>query len=110
MGYEGEELIVTVVVRNEGDVKWNSDRKFSFGQKIFEDGYVKFGKDKKDRWSVNDKEFSSYGGVFRGQPITFKIDLIAPTFPGHFVTYWSMVYGQKETWFGEQLEVTIAVD
>lgn len=102
----GETRTVQVIVRNEGDLSWRGADKYRFGQHITRDP-VDFSNVPS---SINDttNEIPLYGGIFRGRPITFELELTAPSSPGSFLTHWSMAqdgYGA----FGEELAVTITV-
>jgi len=103
----GQVLDVTVVVRNAGDISWTGAQQFKFGQEEFRAGEVLFGS---GRFLIDDtqNEIPIYGGIFRGRPITFTIELIAPTTPGDYLTHWSMLQ-ENVAWFGQELDWTIHV-
>ena len=102
----GEMRVVTVIVRNEGDVSWTAAANYKFGQKEFLDPAV-FGP---GRYLLNDSqdEIPIYGGIFRGRPKTFQMTITAPTVPGIYPTHWSMLQELVE-WFGEELSIPITV-
>ncbi|MBA7547441.1 hypothetical protein ES705_39863 [subsurface metagenome] len=102
----GETRTVKVVVRNEGDLAWTGADDFRFGQKDFIDP-VLFGP---TRYLIDDasNEIPEYGGVFRGRPIMFEFDLIAPSTEGDYLTHWGMLQ-ENVTWFGEELVLPITV-
>jgi hypothetical protein len=102
----GEAASAWVVVRNEGNALWSGNAGFAFGLKSVSPE-ARFGR---CRYSVDDRanEVDFYGGVFRGRPVIFRLDLIAPVVPGRYRTVWSMVHGTNG-WFGEELEAVIDV-
>ncbi|MBI3852376.1 MAG: tandem-95 repeat protein [Verrucomicrobia bacterium] len=103
----GETRTATVIVRNEGDVKWTEATKFRFGQKDNIDP-VLFGP---GRSLINDTqdEIPVYGGIFRGRPKIFQVTLHAPMTPGVYTTHWGMVQ-ENVTWFGDEIVQNITVD
>ena len=102
----GEHRTVQVVVRNTGDTKWRGADNYKFGENetlnpvIFSNG----------RFIINDQtsEIPTYGGIFRGRPITFNIELTAPLTPGTYTTHWSMLQ-EHVAWFGETLAWNINI-
>jgi hypothetical protein len=102
----GETRTVTVIVRNEGDVKWTEAAKYRFGQKDYLD-QIMFGP---GRYLINDAqdEIPTYGGIFRGRPKTFQVTMRAPTTPGVYTTHWGMLQ-ELVTWFGEEIVQKITV-
>jgi hypothetical protein len=103
----GEHRTVQIIVRNEGDMMWNEPNQFRFGQKEYLPGEVLFGV---GRYLIDNvaNEINIYGGVFRGRPIVFEFDMIAPDQPGEYLTHWSMVQ-DGVTWFGEELAQDVFV-
>ena len=103
----GEVRSVTVIVRNEGDLSWTEAADFRFGQKESLAGEVLFGP---ARYLIDDltNEIPFYGGIFRGRPITFEFDLIAPDTAGFYVTHWGMLR-ENMAWFGDELQASIRV-
>jgi hypothetical protein len=95
------------VVRNEGDLSWTAAEDFKFGQKEYLEGEVLFGA---KRYLIDDTqdEIPIYGGIFRGRPIVFEFDLIAPPTEGDYLTHWGMLQ-ENVAWFGEELVVPITV-
>ena len=53
-------------------------------------------------------EIPIYGGIFRGRPITFTVELVAPNTQGDYLTHWSMLE-ENVAWFGQELDWTIQV-
>jgi len=104
--YFGETQVVTVVVRNAGDISWTAAAGYQFGDKA--GGASLFGA---DRYLLDDSadEIPIYGGIFRGRPKAFQITLVAPTAPGAYETHWSMVQDGGVEWFGEDFARTITV-
>ncbi len=102
----GETTTARVIVRNEGDLSWTGAADFKFGQQEWRDP-VLFGP---ARYPIDDatNEIPVYGGVFRGRPIAFDIEITAPEEPGRYLTHWAMLR-ELVTWFGETLTVTITV-
>lgn len=103
----GETRTATVIVRNEGDALWSEAAKYRFGQKEFLDP-VLFGA---GRYLLNDAQddIPTYGGIFRGRPRTFTLNLKAPTTPGRYTNHWSMLQ-ENVAWFGQELTHAILVD
>ena len=103
----GERRTVQVVLRNEGDLSWTAAADFKFGQKDYLAGEVLFGP---ARHLIDDtqNEIPIYGGVFRGRPITFEFELVAPSTLGNYVTHWGMLQ-EGVAWFGQELVVPITV-
>lgn len=104
--YFGETQVVTVVVRNAGDLSWTAAAGYQFGDMA--GGASLFGG---DRYLLDDTadEIPIYGGIFRGRPKVFQITLIAPSSPGAYETHWSMVQDGGVEWFGEEFVHTITV-
>jgi len=102
----GESYTATVILRNEGNEQWNAANNFKLGQNENIDNTI-FGT---GRFSIDDltNEIPEYGGIFRGRTITYNIDIVAPTSVGVYSTNWQMLQ-EGNTWFGDTLEVTIAV-
>lgn len=94
------------VVRNSGDSSWNSGLGVKFGQDRGADPVVFCSADYGISDSTN--EIPTYGGIFRGRPIEFSVQLTTPSTNGTYVTHWGMAdsAGQR---FGEQAPVTIEV-
>ncbi|MEX2168650.1 MAG: NBR1-Ig-like domain-containing protein [Pirellulales bacterium] len=103
----GEEADFQVVVRNDGDMSWTEAQQFRFGQQEFLPGEVVFGP---GRFLLDDSqhEIPTYGGIFRGRPVTFDLHLTAPETPGVYLTHWAMLQ-EHVTWFGQVLTLPIAV-
>ena len=103
----GETRTVHVVVRNEGDLSWTAVQNFKFGQKEHLQDEVLFGP---ARHLMDDtqNEIPIYGGAFRGRPITFEVELVAPSMLGDHLTHWGMLQ-EHVAWFGEELVVPITV-
>jgi len=102
----GESATARVVVRNEGNALWSGSGDVAFALKTVTPGAT-FGK---CRYKLDDgaNEVDFYGGIFRGRPVTLRLDLVAPPVPGRYRTIWSMVRGTNG-WFGEELEADIDV-
>jgi hypothetical protein len=74
-------------VRNEGDLSWTNSAGIKFGEDPADP--VKFtAADCPIDDEVN--EVPTYGGVFRGRPVTFTFTVTAPSTPGSYVTHWGM--------------------
>ena len=107
----GEERTVYVVVRNAGDVTWSEADMIRFGQNETL-GETLFGASGTCRWTIDnlENEVSTYGGVFRGRPVIFELNIVAPDVPGNYTTTWSMVNENGGTqWFGEEITVSTKV-
>jgi|GEM_PF-4152487 len=84
---------ITVVVRNEGDVSWTGAAGYAFDEKS---GGTDFDT---TRQTISDSsnEIGTYGGIFRGRPITYTFDITAPSTTGEHSTSWQMVQvGEEE--------------
>ncbi len=103
----GETHTVQVVVRNEGDLSWTGAEDYKFGQKEYLADEVLFGP---GRYLIDDtqNEIPVYGGIFRGRPMVFEFDLVAPSAPGDYQTHWGMLQ-EHVLWFGGELTVPITV-
>ena len=62
------------------------------------------------RYLIDDtsNEIPTYGGIFRGRPMTFDVQLTAPTTFGAYTTHWQMV-DENVAWFGQELTSQIVV-
>ena len=96
-----------VVVRNEGDLKWNATGGYAFGQKDEGPDTPAFVQDLIPLGSGG-VDADGLGGIFRGQPVTLRIDLVAPPQGGRYTTHWAMRRDDGD-WFGEELTVQIDV-
>jgi hypothetical protein len=103
----GEVVDYQVVVRNDGDLNWTEAEQFRFGQQEFLPREVVFGP---GRFLLDDSqhEIPTFGGIFRGRPVTFNLHLTAPETPGVYETHWAMVQ-EHITWFGQVLTLPIVV-
>ena len=103
----GETRTVQVIVRNQGDLSWTAAQNYKFGQQEFLPGETMFGP---GRYLLDDtaNEIPFYGGVFRGRPVTFDIQITAPQTLGTYQTHWGMLQ-EHVTWFGQVLQQTITV-
>ena len=103
--YPGDTYNVIVVMRNEGNTQWNDANNFKFGQQ--DSDSTIFGD---NRFLIDDSqnEIPEYGGVFNGRPITFNIQLEAPTTEASYVNHYGMLQ-EGVAWIGEILERTITV-
>jgi hypothetical protein len=104
--YAGETFTAQIVVRNDGDLSWSEANLFRLGQNenldpvLFSSG----------RTVIDDltNEIPVYGGVFRGRPFAFDVELTAPNTPGQYETHWQMLQ-EGNVWFGEELTHTFTV-
>ncbi|NNF61659.1 MAG: hypothetical protein HKN06_10075 [Gammaproteobacteria bacterium] len=103
----GETRTLRLVVRNEGSEEWSGADDHNLGQNDT-DTFI-FGT---GRHPVDDvaAESSVYGGVFKGRPILFEIEVTAPAAPGEYEFNWQMVKDDESDFFGETLTTTILVD
>ncbi|MEA2707498.1 MAG: hypothetical protein QOF78_99 [Phycisphaerales bacterium] len=108
--FVGERKSVTVIVRNEGDIQWPANQSYNFGQQDFQPGEVRFIDQPNWRDFIigAENEISTYGGIFRGRPVKFEFDLVAPATAGTYQTHWGMV-NEGVTWFGQTLTAPITV-
>lgn len=100
-----ETFMATVIVRNEGNEQWSAANNFKFGE--MESDTVMFAS---DRFSMNDaeNEIPTFGGIFRGRPLTFKFKITAPSKGGNFISHWGMLK-EGTGWFGDTLTKQIIV-
>ncbi len=93
-------------MRNEGDLSWTGAAGYMFGEEESLDPTM-FGP---GRYAIDDttNEIPTYGGIFRGRPITFDVQLTAPATPGTYTTHWRMLQDNVE-WFGGELTQQIVV-
>ena len=101
----GETNHCYVYVRNTGFDLWKSNELYSFGQRLEDD--TAFGPGRY-YFSDNDVEADLYLGVFKGRPVKFDVDVIAPIYSGIYETHWRMVQ-DGVAWFGETITNTIYV-
>jgi hypothetical protein len=101
----GETGTYQVIVRNDGDLSWTGAAEFKFGENESVDP-VLFS----SRTLIDDatNEIPTYGGIFRGRPITFDVELTAPMTAGVYMTHWSMTQ-EGVAWFGDELSLAITV-
>ncbi len=55
----------------------------------------------------SDDEIPAYGGIFRGRPKTFAVNLTAPAFGAHTLHF--QMLQESVAWFGQSLDVPIEV-
>ncbi|KAA3618709.1 MAG: T9SS C-terminal target domain-containing protein [Calditrichaeota bacterium] len=104
--HTGESLQVRFTVRNEGNAFWSGAGGFSFSQIVPDEN----GRFVQNDILVNDDfdDIPIFGGIFRGRPKTFFVNIKAPEVPGTYNTKWAM--RQDGTgYFGDELQVTIHV-
>jgi hypothetical protein len=102
----GQSVTAHVLVRNEGDLKWSEAQHFRFGEMELKDPAL-FGP---ARYFLDDtaNEIPTFGGIFRGRPVLFDVQLTAPQTPGTYLTHWGMLQ-EGVAWFGQELDVPITV-
>ena len=93
-------------MRNAGDAAWNASEGYRFGQNDVLDS-VRFAEVDALIDDAQD-DIPTFGGIFRGRPKTFAIELTAPDTAGTYETRWSMQQGEAGA-FGEELVVSIEV-
>jgi hypothetical protein len=105
--YAGTTWNVSTVVRNEGDLEWRNSTSYKLGQQEFLPGETLFGP---GRYLIDDTadEIPRYGGIFRGRPKQFDINIVAPATTGTYSTHWSMIQ-ENVAWFGQVLTRSIQV-
>jgi hypothetical protein len=85
----GETRTVTLVLRNEGDLSWTGAAGYGFAQhtELGQTPFVAGG-----AVAIDDAryEIPTYGGVFRGRPITMQFQVTAPEAGGTYATSWQM--------------------
>ena len=102
----GQSMLCSVYIRNSGFDLWTSNNNYCFGQRLEDD--TAFGP---GRYYFNDEEneVDFYGGIFRGRPVKFDVQITAPDVSGVYVTHWGMLQ-EYVVWFGESITNTIYVD
>ena len=101
----GESRTWTVVVQNRGNTPWKVGGEFTFQQKHTSAlGFAK------NSYNMSDAavEVDATGGVFRGAPLCYSIEIQAPTQRGRYSSVWTMMRDGYEE-FGEELSITIEV-
>jgi hypothetical protein len=109
----GQTYTATFVVRNTGDLAWTNAAGYKFGQETGKPGDTIFSASlvNVDDTQVNDtavNSFYTYPGVFRGAPVTFQMQLTAPSVAGLYSTHWSMFQTGTGV-FGDELAFNINV-
>lgn len=84
----GETRIVTVTLRNEGDIGWTGASGFAFEQYADDSRTSVFSGPVRVDDSKN--EIAVYGSVFRGRPMTVQFQVTAPEESGRYDTAWRM--------------------
>ncbi len=56
----------------------------------------------------NENEIPVFGGIFRGRPVAFSVEITAPENEGSYTTNWSM-FQDDSGWFGDILTKQISV-
>ena len=76
----GQTVTAQIIVQNAGDLSWTGAGGFAFGEDASKDPTM-FGL---GRYMIDDStnEIPTYGGIFRGRPITFDIQITAPSTTG----------------------------
>ncbi len=102
----GETFLARVIVRNDGDISWTGAANYKLGQNELTDAAV-FGS---GRTTIDDtsNEIPTYGGVFRGRPIEFHVEVTAPLQQAAYNNHWQMLQ-EGNVRFGEELAHTITV-
>ena len=104
----GERATVTFVIRNEGDESWNESKLIRLGQMDQVDEAIFIDGGNRVLIDPLSNEIPEFGGVFRGRPIFFTFDIVAPDMAGEYVTNFSMVQ-DGVTFFGENVRHTFLV-
>jgi hypothetical protein len=86
----GQTYTATFVVRNTGDLSWTGAAGYKFGQETGKAGDTIFSSSlvAVDEAQVNDtatNSFYTYGGVFRGAPVTFRCSSPRPGIAGQLL-------------------------
>ncbi len=97
----------TIFVRNTGFDLWKSSDKFKLAQKIFLKNKMAF-KIKKYNFNFKENEVDLYSGIFKGRPVKFDVDIIAPQKTGKYKTYWGMTQKGAQ-FFGEVITNNINI-
>ncbi len=93
-----------ITVRNHGNLSWTNALGISLQQVSSNPVQISL-----QGGAINDttNEIPIYGGIFRGRPITFDLNLTAPNQPGTHTTHWRMHRNGQP--FGDTLTHTIQV-
>ena len=104
----GSTFNITVIVRNLGSNEWRKSTNYKLGIRDDSPFRTPGGG---IRYLLNDSqdEIPKYGGIFRGRPRTFNVQVKAPTTQGTQYLKLKMVQ-EFITWFGEELVVPIQVN
>ncbi len=100
----GASTTVTVTVRNEGNFSWTGAEGVSLVQLATDPVQLSY---EGGTIADNANEIPVYGGIFRGRPITFNLEVTAPETAGMITTNWQMMRNGEP--FGEVLTVNIEV-
>lgn len=99
----GQTVSIQVTVRNEGDLMWSEDDNFRLG---FRGDF--FPTETRSFMNDTTNEIPTYGGIFRGRPITFTFNLTAPATAGTYEVR-VMMLQELITWFGQERSLKIVV-
>ncbi len=100
----GEAASVNLLVRNEGNQKWSGASGIRLSETV--NGHA-WGPATTPIDAVAN-EVSRYGGVFRGRPVLFEVDVTAPQAPGVHAAEYAMTGGNGAA-FGETFTFQAAV-
>jgi len=94
----------SVTMRNTGDIAWTGAEGFTLQQLDTDATQLSA------NGAIDDaaNEIPIYGGIFRGRPITFDLNLMVPDVRGPITTNWTMM--RNGVPFGEPFTVTLNVE
>ncbi len=102
----GETINAQILIRNEGNVPWNSSNGIKFEFSAIQNANQWESKVYEIDDSKHEIEF--YGGVFRGRPIMFNVEFQAPTKNGNYLFNWFLKRDGGNA-FGDTLKLEINV-
>lgn len=100
-----ESITATIKIRNEGNESWSNASGISFQQ--IETDPVQFA-DSPGILDDSQHDIPVFGGIFKGRPVDFTMNLTAPLATGIYETHWQMV--KNDTVFGQEITIPIAVN
>lgn len=94
----------TFRIRNEGNETWSNARGVSFQQLATDP--VQFA-NASGTLDDSQNDIPIFGGIFKGRPVDFAMNLTAPLATGIYDTHWQMM--KNDTAFGPEITISIEV-